>query len=87
VELVIEVADATLGLDLGPKCRSYARNGIRCYWVVDIPNQILHVFTRPTGPVDEPSFLQHQMLKGKDRVPLRIKDQVIAELKVAPFFD
>lgn len=40
--LVIEVADASLSLDLGIKLAKYARAGIRRYWVVDIKNRKLH---------------------------------------------
>jgi Uma2 family endonuclease len=40
--LVVEVADSSLGLDLGTKLRRYARAGIRRYWVVDVNNRVVH---------------------------------------------
>lgn len=41
VLLVIEVADTTLGDDLGVKADLYARYGIKEYWVVDITRRMI----------------------------------------------
>lgn len=45
--LVVEVSDSSLNFDLGRKCRVYARAGVLEYWVIDIPNQRVHVFRDP----------------------------------------
>jgi len=45
---VVEAADSTLRLDLTAKARQYGSAGIPDYWVVDIPNRLLHVFREPT---------------------------------------
>ena len=42
VALIVEVADTTLEFDLGPKAALYAAAGIPEYWVVDLPNKLLH---------------------------------------------
>ena len=42
--LVVEVSDTTLDFDLGTKRLTYAQLGIGEYWVVDVPNRVLHVF-------------------------------------------
>ncbi len=47
IRLVIEIADTTLNFDLGKKARLYARAGIVEYWVVDIPNSLVHVHLTP----------------------------------------
>jgi Uma2 family endonuclease len=44
---LIEVADRTLRKDLEEKTVTYARNGIPEYWVIDLPNKKLWVFTQP----------------------------------------
>lgn len=49
VRLVIEVADSTVGRDLGVKAGLYARAGIREYWVLDLPRRRLHVHRNPDG--------------------------------------
>jgi Uma2 family endonuclease len=45
VLLVIEIADSTLTNDLGYKAGLYRRAGVPEYWVVDVPNRCLRVFT------------------------------------------
>ena len=47
VHLVIEVADMTLGFDLGRKAAVYARCGMRELWVVDVNSRAIHVFRQP----------------------------------------
>lgn len=47
--LVIEVAETSLRKDLHIKAPLYAEAGIPTYWVVDRPNAVVHVLTRPTG--------------------------------------
>jgi len=47
--LAVEVADATLPKDLGPKLREYARAGIPTYWVVDVQAKAVRVLTEPDG--------------------------------------
>ncbi len=45
--LIIEVANSSLSFDLGHKKLMYAAAAIPEYWVLDLPNRLLHVFTRP----------------------------------------
>lgn len=47
--LVIEVADASLSLDLVRKARIYAAAGVPVYWVIDVNRDVVHVHTDPTG--------------------------------------
>ncbi|WP_024545544.1 Uma2 family endonuclease [Picosynechococcus sp. NKBG15041c] len=42
--LLIEVSNSTLNYDLHDKKDVYEQEGIQEYWVIDIPNQRLHVF-------------------------------------------
>jgi len=46
--LVAEVSNSTLKADLTDKAQQYGSAGIPEYWVVDIPNRLLHVFREPT---------------------------------------
>jgi len=51
VLLLIEVADSSLDGDCGEKAELYAAAGIRDYWVVDLPNRVVHVFREPKNGV------------------------------------
>jgi Uma2 family endonuclease len=43
--LIVEVADSSLNFDAGTKARLYAETGIPEYWIVDIPNDCLRVYS------------------------------------------
>ena len=45
---LIEVSNRTLEKDLKEKTVTYSRNGISEYWVIDLPNNKLWVFTQPS---------------------------------------
>jgi Uma2 family endonuclease len=40
--LLIEISDSSLSNDLKEKALIYAKAGVAEYWIIDIPNQILH---------------------------------------------
>lgn len=48
VLLLIEVADSSLGYDLGTKARQYAGLGVREYWVVEAGSLVTHVHLEPS---------------------------------------
>ncbi len=45
--LVVEVAETSLRFDRGRKATLYAEAGIPAYWVVDLANRCVHVYTAP----------------------------------------
>jgi Uma2 family endonuclease len=45
--LVVEVSDSTLFIDLTEKAELYATAKVPEYWVIDIPNRQMHVFSNP----------------------------------------
>ncbi len=47
--LIVEVADASLELDRGPKRALYAEAAIPEYWIVDLPARRLEVYRKPSG--------------------------------------
>ncbi|MEX2316961.1 MAG: Uma2 family endonuclease [Pirellulales bacterium] len=49
VLLIIEVAQSSLGQDLGTKLRLYASSAIPEYWVVDVHRQVILVHREPIG--------------------------------------
>ena len=48
--LVVEVSDSSLARDEQDKTRIYARDSIPVYWVVNLVDRRVEVFTDPTGP-------------------------------------
>jgi Uma2 family endonuclease len=49
VLLLIEVADSSLDSDCSEKANLYAAAGIQDYWVVSLPERLVHVYRQPSG--------------------------------------
>ncbi len=58
VKLVVEVADATLDVDLGRKLRAYAAAGVPEYWVADLNGRVIHQLWAPEGD----GYREHRQL-------------------------
>jgi Uma2 family endonuclease len=70
VGLVIEVADSSLLRDQRDKTRIYARAGIPCYWIVNLVDRRIEVFTQPSGPTAVPAYGAFQTFQPGDAIPL-----------------
>ena len=70
IGLVIEVADSSLLRDQRDKTRIYARGGIPCYWIVNLVDHRIEVYTQPSGPVAVPSYQAFQTYQPGDDIPL-----------------
>lgn len=70
--LVVEVSDATLSRDRGPKKSLYARNRIPVYWIVNLIDNQVEVYTDPTGPAEAPDYRQRRDYGVLDEIPLVI---------------
>jgi len=82
VGLVIEVADSTLAGDRADKGRIYARAGIPCYWIVNLPDQQIEVYTLPSGPTALPAYGQRQDFQAGAVVSLTLAGQSVAGFPV-----
>jgi Uma2 family endonuclease len=84
--IVIEVADSSIEVDRGVKKRIYARAGIREYWIVNIPERCVEVYTDPTGPDDHPTFLSRRDFALHEEVPVRLDACEIGRIAVRELF-
>lgn len=83
VGLVVEVSDSSLEKDRVRKKMMYAREGIEVYWVVNLPNRVIEVFSEPTGPTKRPDFRQHLTFSEKQRVPVSLQGKKVGSILVA----
>src|SRR5262245_40656353 len=81
VALVVEVAASSLDHDRGIKQRVYARARIPIYWIVNLLDGQVEVYTGPKAG-KSPSYRQRQDFGGKDAVPLVIGKQEIGRVAV-----
>ena len=79
---LIEVAETTLTRDRGIKKRVYARARILVYWIVNLVDRQIEVYTDPTGPADQPDYRQDQVFKPGDSIPIVLDGTEIGRLEV-----
>jgi len=76
--LVIEVADTSLSRDRGLKKRMYAAAGIPTYWIINLIEQQIEVYTDPSGS----DYFQRQDYGLSAEVPVAIGGQEVGHLVV-----
>jgi Uma2 family endonuclease len=81
--LLIEVAEASLDRDRTDKGRLYANAAIPYYWILNLIDNCLEVYSQPTGPDADPRYLRREDFAAKDYVPLVLDGQEIAKIGVA----
>lgn len=82
IGLIIEVSDSTLPGDRADKGRIYARAGIACYWIVNLVDRQVEVYTSPSGPTPSPGYVQRQDYRAGDVVTLELGGRVSATIPV-----
>jgi hypothetical protein len=82
VGLIIEVADSSLIRDTQDKARIYARGGIPIYWVINLTDQTLEVYTQPSGSTNSPNYGSHQTLTLADSVDLILDGSIIGSIPI-----
>ena len=80
IGLVVEVSESTLGYDRSIKMPLYSRAGIPEYWIVNLMESIVEVYTEPT--FDNGYAIRRDYTRS-DAVPLALEGVVIASLYVA----
>jgi hypothetical protein len=68
--LVIEASDTTLGRDRGFKGSLYARANIPIYWILNVVDDVVEVYTEPTTADGESAYRSQQDYRWGDSVPL-----------------
>ncbi|MFO0810666.1 MAG: Uma2 family endonuclease [Gemmataceae bacterium] len=82
IAVVIEVSDSSLARDRGTKKVIYARAGYPVYWILNIEEKAIEVYTDPTGPADEAGYRQSRTYKPDDTVPLVLDGVEVTRIPV-----
>jgi Uma2 family endonuclease len=82
IGLLVEVSDSTLAHDRTDKGRLYAKESIPVYWIINVIDARVEVYTDPTGPGANPGYRQRQDYGLQDDVPLLLAGQVAGTLPV-----
>ena len=83
VGLVVEVADTSLAEDRTVSQRVYARAGIPVYWVVNIPDRQIEVYTGPQPAADPPAYAARQDYRAGAAAPVVLDGVAAGSVPVA----
>lgn len=82
IALVVEVSDSTLERDRTLKKRIYARANIPVYWIVNLIEQQVEVYTEPVNLSEEPTYQQRQDYQISETIPLVIAGSEVGRASV-----
>lgn len=80
--VVIEVADTSLWYDRTVKGRLYAEAGIPEYWIVNIEERIVEVYTSPTPTAEPAAYATRTDYAVGQSVPLTLDGTIVGHLAV-----
>lgn len=81
--IVVEVADSSLRRDREDKLRVYARNGLAVYWIVNVADRVIDVYTDPSGPAPAPDYATTATYHPGDAVPVVIAGTAVGTVNAS----
>jgi Uma2 family endonuclease len=82
VALVMEVSESSLEQDCGPKKRVYAKARIPIYWIINLIDNQVEVYSDPTGPTSRPDYRKREVFGPKNSVPLVLDGKTVGRIPV-----
>jgi Uma2 family endonuclease len=82
VALVVEVANTSLQRDQTWKKQIYAEAGIPVYWIVNLLDRQIEVYSHPTGASFHPNYRQLRTYTEGESVPVVLDGQEVGVLAI-----
>jgi Uma2 family endonuclease len=82
IAMIIEVSDTTLQRDRTVKKRIYARAGISIYWIVNLVEGLVEVYSQPLVEVEQPDYSQRLDFGRSAVIPIIIEGIEIGAIAV-----
>ena len=82
VGLVVEVSDSSLDTDRRDKGPIYAHARLPEYWVINIPDRQVEVYSQPPGPMGLPAYGVQQIYKAGQSFPFMLNGIMVATVAV-----
>ncbi|MGO9920931.1 MAG: Uma2 family endonuclease [Isosphaeraceae bacterium] len=79
IGLLVEVAETTLDVDRGEKLRAYARGKVPVYWIVNLVDQQIEVYTKPASK----AYASCTIYKAGREVPFVLDGKKLGRIPVA----
>ncbi len=78
VALLVEVSESTLSQDRGKKLSAFAKGRIPVYWIVNLVNRQVEVFSRP----GKNGYRSHKIFASGEQVPVTIGGRKLPPIAV-----
>jgi Uma2 family endonuclease len=79
ITLAVEVSDTTYAKDRGMKYRKYAASRIPVYWIINLKERHIEVFTDPVGRGRDARYRSCMTYLESDRVPILDSSIAVAD--------
>jgi Uma2 family endonuclease len=80
--MLIEVADSSYPKDRGKKWRKYAASKIPIYWIVNLPQRRIEVYSAPSGRGKSAAYHDLKTYGPDDEVPVVLEGLELCRIKV-----
>lgn len=80
---VIEVSSSSLSIDRDDKGSIYAANDIHVYWVVNVIDKVIEVYTQPSGSGDAAAYTKRDDYPVGTSVPVILDGITVGTIAVA----
>jgi Uma2 family endonuclease len=82
IGLVIEVADTSHARDRNDKAPIYAAAGLPVYWIVNLVDRQIEVYTKPAGTGSNARYASRQDFRSGDLLPFALDGTVIGQIAI-----
>jgi Uma2 family endonuclease len=83
IGLLVEVSDSSLLIDRDDKGSIYARERVPVYWVVNVVDKMIEVYTQPGGPAENPAYAKRDDYPVGTAVPVVLDGNAVGTIAVA----
>jgi Uma2 family endonuclease len=83
IGVVIEVADRSLQRDRTVKGPIYAEAGLPEYWLINLVDKQIEVYSQPSGPASEPAFAKRHDYRAGEMIPIQLDGNRIGSIAAA----
>lgn len=83
IGLLVEVSDSSLPYDRAAKTRLFARERVVGYWIVNIPDRWIEVYTDPSGPIADPEYRTRTDFPVGTALPVVLDGVAVGTIAVA----
>lgn len=81
--LVIESSASSLKRDRTDKLRIYARASVPFYWIANLEERVIEVYSNPSGPAETPTYALRELFKPGDSIPIVLDGMEVGRIVVA----